>query len=149
MIIGPRRLLLIGIVGAVAAVIVLLPFFTFLAYPLPHQLPVTISIVRVLNERIVEIHLDVFNPNLGALDISKIEYDLYADGEFVGKSKLDYSNVPPTGQPQLLSRQTTTLVSTVTTDLKLSPDAYWRASGTIEIGNAFTLGQREFTAYFQ
>lgn len=123
MIIGPRRLLLIGTVGAVAAVIVLLPFFTGLAYPLTHQLPVAISNVQIPGGT-VEVHLDVFDPNPSAVAVSRIEYDLYADGDLVGKGRLEYSDVPPTGRPQLLARQTTTLVSTVTTDLQLAADAY-------------------------
>ena len=148
MIIGLRRTVLLGTVGAVAAIIVLLPFFIGVAFPLPHSLPVTISDIQVLQDGTVEVRLDIFNPNLAALAVSKVEYDLYADGELVGKGRLDYSDVPPTGRPQLLSRQTTTLVSTVDTGVQ-SSDAYWVASGAVEIGNAFTLGQREFTANFQ
>ena len=117
---------------------------------MPHQLPVTISEIQVAKQKgTITVHLDVFNPNLAALAVSKIDYDLYANGELVGKGKLDYADVPPTGRPQLLSHQTTTLVSAVTADTQPPPDAYWKVSGTIEISNAFTLGQREFTAYFQ
>lgn len=148
MIIGLRRMALLGTVGAVAAIIVLLPFFIGLAFPLPHSLPVTISDIQILQDGTVEVNLDIFNPNLAALAVSKVEYDLYADGELVGRGQLDYADVPPTGQPQLLSRQTTTLVSTVDTDAQ-SLGTYWTASGTVEIGNAFTLGQREFAAHFQ
>ncbi|MEW6603295.1 MAG: hypothetical protein AB1351_01235 [Thermoproteota archaeon] len=103
MIIGLRRLLIIGTVEAVAAVIVLLPFFPGLAYPLTHQLPVAISNVQI-PDGTVEIHLNVFNPNLSAVAVSRIEYDLRADGDLVGKGRLDYSDVPPTGRLQLLAR---------------------------------------------
>jgi hypothetical protein len=156
MIIGLRRSILLGTVGGVAAIIILLPLMVGLAFPLPSQLPVTNSNIKVIDRQdetiTLEVSLDVFNPNYGALAVSKVEYGLFANGEFVGKGELDYSNIPVTGRPQLLQRQTTTLVSIVTinsdsiADLE---DVFWKSSGTIEISNAFVTGQRDFTAYFQ
>jgi hypothetical protein len=158
MIVGLRRSILIGTVAVVAAIIVLLPFMVGIAFPLPSQLPVAISDIEVVDQQdetiILEVSFDVFNPDYGALAASKIEYDLFANGEFVGKGKLDYSDIPVTGQPQLLQRQMTTLVSMMTidsdsiTDMQLS-DILWKASGTIGISNSIVTGQRDFIAYFQ
>jgi hypothetical protein len=157
MITGLRRSILIGIVSAVAAVIILLPFFVGLAFPLPSQLSLSISNIEIVEQKeetiTLQVSFDVFNPSYGAL-AAKIEYDLFANGEFVGKGGKNYSNIPVTGQPQLLQRQTTTFVSTVMinsdffADLK-SSDIFWKASGTIDISNAFVTAQRDFTAYFQ
>ena len=149
MIIGLRRTILFGTVGAVAAIIILLPFFIGFGFPLPHQLPVTVSSIQKVDEETIQVQLEIFNPNLAALAVSKIEYDLFADDEIVGRGQLDYANTPVTGRPQLLQRQSTMLTSTVNTDMQPLSGAHWKASGMIEISNAFTLGQREFTAYFQ
>jgi hypothetical protein len=102
----------------------------------------------------LQVSLDVFNPGYGALAASKAEYDLFVNGEFVGKGVLDYSDIPLPGRPQLFQRQITTLESTITIDsasiagMQLS-DIFWKASGTIEISNTFVITQRDFTAYFQ
>lgn len=149
MIIGLRRTVLIGTVGAVAGIIILLPIFIGLAFPLPHQLPITISAIQLEDDETIEVRLEVFNPNPAALAVSKIEYNLFANGEPVGTGQLDYSNTPVTGRPQLLPRQSTVLISTVDADEKPLSEAHWKASGMIEVSNAFTLGQREFSAYFQ
>ena len=120
MIIGLRRSILIGAVAAVAAVIILLPLMVGIAFPLPSQLPVSVSDIKVIDQQedktTLEVSLDVFNPGYGALAASRVEYNLYANGEFVGRGKLDYSTIPVTGQPQLLQRQTTTLISEVNVD---------------------------------
>jgi hypothetical protein len=157
MIIGPRRSILLGAVAAVAAFIVLLPLLVGIAFPLPSQLPVSISDIKVVDQNedttTLEVSHDIFNPGYGALAASKVEYDLFANGELVGKGWRDDSDVPVTGQPQLLQRQTTTLTTTVTTDSIItdleSSEIFWKASGTIQISNAFVTASRDFTAYFQ
>lgn len=158
MFIGLRRSILIGTAGAVAAIIVLLPLLVGLAFPLPSQLPVSISNIEVIDQNeetiTLQVSFDVFNPGYGALAASKVEYDLFANGEFVGRGVLDYSDIPLPGRPQLMQRQTTTLGSTIAIDSSSIAgmplyDIFWKASGTIEISNTFVIAQRDFTAYFQ
>lgn len=151
-------MILLGTIAAVAAIIVLLPFLVGIAFPLPSQLPVNISDIKVVDQQDgkieLQVSLDIFNPNYGALAASKVEYDLFGNGKFLSKGGNDYSDIQVTGRPQLLQRQTTTLVSTGTIDsdsiagMQLE-DIFWKVSGTIEISNAFVTGQRDFTAHFQ
>jgi hypothetical protein len=156
MIVGPRRMILLGTVGAVAALIALLPSIVGLAFPVPAQLPVSVSDIKVVNQQedttALEVSIDVFNPGYGALAASKVEFDLFANGELAGRGGRDDSDMPVTGQPQLMQRQTTTLTTRVTIDsdsIADSPEIFWKASGTIQISNAFVTVPREFTAYFQ
>jgi len=156
MFIGLRRSILLGAVAGVAAFIVLLPSIVGLAFPVPAQLPVSVSNIRVIDQKegttTLEVSLDVFNPGYGALAVSKVEYDLYVNDELVGKGKLDYSDIPVTGQPQLLQRQTTTLISEVMESRRSTvgpSEFFWKVSGTIQISNSFVTVPRDFTAYYQ
>ncbi|HXV47076.1 MAG TPA: hypothetical protein VD736_10435 [Nitrososphaera sp.] len=158
MFIGLRRSILIGTAAAVAAFTVLLPSTVGLAFPVPYQLPVSISDIKVVDQQqdmtTLEGSVDLFNPGYGALAASKVEYDLFANGEFVGKGGRDDSDIPVNIQPQLLQRETTTLPTMVTidsdsvTDLE-SSDIFWKASGTIKISSTFVIAQRDFTVYYQ
>jgi hypothetical protein len=162
LIIGSRRLALIGVIGTVAAIIVLFPYLLGIAFPLPSELPITIAgIERVDDDQqqdklAVQVSLEVFNPNDVALTVSKVDYDLFANGILVGKGQLDYTTIPVTGRPQFLPDQSTMLKSIVFIDNDSSvtdmsqgglQNVHWKVAGSVEYSNAFITGQKEFAAY--
>ena len=93
------------------ATIVLLPLILTITLPTDIK-DVTISLGKVEvvknatadNPRMVHLNLifDVHNPTDKSLTTSKIEYQLFANGQPLGEGLLSYEDVPVNGRPQLL-----------------------------------------------
>lgn len=154
-----RRVVLIGVVAALAAGIILTPLILTLTLP-PDIDAVEINLdkVEIVNPSPEEetsnlLTLNVFfkivNPTDKTLTTSKIDYTLLADGRSLGNGHLDYVDIPVHGRPQLLSGSEATIVSKFEiprNDPNLaqinignlsSSDINWEAEGTVDIESGF------------
>jgi hypothetical protein len=108
LIIGPRRVVLIGAIAAVA--------LTIIFYPLLVQTPfnpedVDIQLGRVLlasgsqgeQQLDLRVAFNITNDSGYTLTTSKIEYELFADGASVGTDTISYEDIPINGRPALFS----------------------------------------------
>lgn len=110
MILGPRRLALIGAIAAVVITIIAYPYILVLVFPAIDVDKVSIDLTRVAlspesgqQELTLEITFTVVNNNDVTLTTSKIDYELFADGKPVGTDILSYEDVPVNGRPALFS----------------------------------------------
>ncbi|HKZ61299.1 MAG TPA: hypothetical protein VJZ68_02620 [Nitrososphaera sp.] len=108
MIIGPRRVVLIG---AIAAVVL-----TIIFYPLLVQTPFELEDVHINLSRVtlasgsegdqkldLRVSFNITNTSGYTLTTSKIEYELFADDASVGSDTLSYEDIPVNGRPALFS----------------------------------------------
>lgn len=108
MIIGPRRVVLIG---AIAAVVL-----TIIFYPLLVQTPFELEDVHINLSRVtlasgsegdqkldLRVSFNITNTSGYTLTTSKIEYELFADGAPAGSDTLSYEDIPVNGRPALFS----------------------------------------------
>ena len=109
-----RRVVLIGVVAALAAGIILTPLILTLTLP-PDIDAVEIDLdkVEIINPSPEEetsnlLTLNVFfkivNPTDKTLTTSKIDYTLLADGRSLGNGHLDYVDIPVHGRPQAMAQ---------------------------------------------
>lgn len=110
MFLSRRRLVLIGTVTVIAGAIVLLPLI--LTITLPDLSAVEISITKIElkelltennNTAVLDIIFNIRNPTEKSLTTSKIDYELFVDGNSLGKYEKSYMDIPVNGRPQLLS----------------------------------------------
>ncbi len=162
LIIGPRRLVLIGVIAAVALAIIF--------YPLIVQTPIDIERVAIQLTGVellsgsegeqsldLRVALRLTNTNEFTLTTSRIAYNLFADGVPVGSDTISYEDVPVTGRPALFANQPVTISDTLTlqyTDemaslfsriLNNSTDINWRISGSATIESGTTLQEKSFS----
>jgi hypothetical protein len=108
LILGPRRLALIGAIAAVALTIIFYPLLVATPFD-PNDVSILLGGVRQISggeeeQRIdLEVLFNMSNTSGYTLTTSKIEYELFADGESVGSDTLSYENVPINGRPALFS----------------------------------------------
>jgi hypothetical protein len=163
LIIGPRRIVLIGAIAAVALAIIF--------YPLIVQTPFDLERVAIqlrgvefqsgseAEQRLdLRVALQVTNTNEFTLTTSRIAYDLFADGAPVGSDTISYEDVPVTGRPAFFSNQPVTISDTLTmqyTDetanlfsriLNNSTDMNWRITGSATIESGTTLQEKSFSS---
>jgi len=106
---------------------------------------------------IVRVDFTIFNETKQVLTIAKIDYDIYANEQFVGRGLLSLEDAPLTGRAPLFSGTPTTLPSEM--QLRQSPeimhvwdklkdentgDIKWRADGIAHIETAFSIIEKEF-----
>ncbi len=108
MILGPRRLALIGAIAAVVITIIAYPYLLTIVSPEIDVEKVSIDLTRVSlspesgeQELTLQITFTVVNNNDVTLTTSKIEYELFADGTTVGTDILSYEDIPVNGRPAL------------------------------------------------
>jgi LEA14-like dessication related protein len=112
-----RRIILIGVIAAVAITIILLPLIVTITLPSNlNSVGITLSKVEVINttgSNLVNLNLffKIHNPTRTTLTTSGIDYDLVANGTPLGPGSLSYADVPVNGRPQLFSNSTITLQS--------------------------------------
>lgn len=108
MIIGPRRLALIGAIAAVVLVIVLYPELVRTPFD-PEDVDIQLGRVALASGSEGEQELDlrvifnITNDSGYTLTTSKIEYELFADGASVGTDTISYEDIPINGRPALFS----------------------------------------------
>jgi hypothetical protein len=163
LIIGPRRIVLIGAIVAVALAIIFYPLIVQTPFD-PERVAIQLTGVELLSGSEGEQKLDLrvllqmTNTNEFTLTTSKIAYDLLADGTLVGSDTISYEDVPVTGRPALFANQPVTISDTLTlqyTDetaglfsriLNNSTDINWRISGTATIESGTTLQEKTFSS---
>ncbi|MDX1373821.1 MAG: hypothetical protein R3321_15205 [Nitrososphaeraceae archaeon] len=161
-----RRIVLFGVIGALALTIILIPEIQYLvnapdADAIEFKLA-NIEINSISNDtNNVELllSLDVHNPTDKTATTSKVEYDLFGNNEFLGHGVLSYEDIPLNGRPQLHPQQTTTLKSTIIlepTDSNLNliqdlitnstsiGDNNWEVIGQSQIESAFVIVEKQF-----
>lgn len=166
MIVGPRRIALIGVIVAVALAIIF--------YPLIVLTPIDTSKVSIILSKMVldeggsdeqELLLrptfTVTNNNNFTLTTSRIDYEVFADGESVVTETLSYEDVPVNGRPALFSGTQVPLTHFFTVkysderaDLfariqNNSTQISWSVNGTATIESGTTLISMEFESNLQ
>jgi hypothetical protein len=164
LIIGPRR---VALIGAIAAVVLTIVF-----YPLLVQTPfdledINIQLIRVMlasgsqeeQELDLRISLNITNMSEYTLTTSKIEYELFADGAPVGTDTISYEDIPVNGRPALFSNAPPiTITDTFTLDysddraelfnqiLGESTDISWSITGSASIESGTSFQEKTFTS---
>lgn len=163
-----RRLILFGVIAALALTIILIPEIQFLvnapdADALEFKLA-NIEINNISNDtNNVELllSLEIYNPTDKTATTSKVEYDLFGNNEFLGHGVLSYEDIPLNGRPQLSPQQTTTLKSSLIleptdSNLDLIQELLknqtsmvgdyinWEVIGKSQIESAFVIIEKEF-----
>jgi hypothetical protein len=163
LIIGPRRIALIGAIAAVALAIIFYPLIVFTPFD-PEKVMIDLAGVQLLSggegeQRLdLRVALNITNNNEFTLTTSKIDYDLFADGAPVGSDTISYEDVPVNGRPAFFSNQPVTIAHTMTLQysderaglfrkiLDNSTDINWRISGSATIESGTTLQEKTFSA---
>ncbi len=160
MIIGPRRIILIGAIAAIAATIILLPIIFAQTAPDLNKVDVRLSKVSVTKADEEKIDLKVVftlaNPTEQTATTSKIEYELFADGVLLGPQTISYEDIPPNGRPAIFGNGSVDIsgpfVVEYSDDLatiydKIGNDAQnvrWGVKGTAQIESTLTTVPKDF-----
>jgi hypothetical protein len=163
LILGPRRIALIGAIAAVALAIIFYPLIVQTPFD-PNKVAIQLTGVQLLSGSEGEQSLDlrvalqVTNTNEFTLTTSKIAYDLFADGAPVASDTISYEDVPVTGRPAFFSNQPVTISDTLTLQyademasvftriLNNTTDIDWRISGSTTIESGTTLQEKNFSS---
>jgi LEA14-like dessication related protein len=161
-----RRIILIGVIAAVAITIVLLPLILTVTLPSNlNSVSITLSKVEVINmtgSNLVNLNLffNIHNPTGTTLTTSGIDYDLFANGTRLGPGSLSYADVPVNGRPQLFSNTAITLQSPFqfvnshpnSQILKFVQNPAtlkhmkWKADGVLSLESGFSSASKQFNA---
>jgi hypothetical protein len=155
LIIGPRRLALIAAIAAVALLIIFYPLIVYTPIDVDQ---VEIQLTSVIlgeesdeQELVLRPTFTVTNNNPMTLTTSRIDYDLFADGDLVTSNTLSYEDVPVNGRPAFFPNSSVPLRDSLTLQyaderaeiyskiLDNSTEIAWsvRGSATIESGTTF------------
>lgn len=163
MIIGPRRIVLIGAIAAVALTIIFYPLIVFTPFD-PEKVKIDLAGVKLLSgsegeqKLDLSVALNITNSNDFALTTSRIDYNLSADGASVGSDTISYEDVPVNGRPAFFTNQPVTISHTMTLQysderaglfskiLHNSTDINWRISGSATIESGTTLQEKTFSS---
>jgi len=164
LIIGPRRMALIGAIAAVVLTIVFYPLLVATPFDLED---ITVQLSRVLlasggveeQQLILRISLNISNTSDFTLTTSRIDYELFADGDPVGSHTLSYEDIPVNGRPALFSNEPAiTLPDTFTLQysdsnaemfnkiLNGSEDIRWSVTGTASIESGTSFQEKTFSS---
>jgi len=163
LIIGPRRIVLIGAIAAVALAIIFYPLIVFTPFD-PEKFMINLANVHLLSGSEGEQKLDlavafnITNNNEFTLTTSKIDYDLFANDALVGSDTISYEDVPVNGRPVFFSNQPVNITDTMTLQysdenaalfrkiLDNSTDINWRINGTASVESGTTQQEKTFSA---
>jgi LEA14-like dessication related protein len=161
-----RRIILIGVIAAVAITIILLPLILTVTLPSNlNSVSITLSKVEVINmtgSNLVNLNLffNIHNPTGTTLTTSGIDYDLFANGTRLGPGSLSYADVPVNGRPQLFSNTAITLQSPFQF-VNSHPNSQifkfvqnpatlkhmkWKADGVLSLESGFSSASKQFNA---
>jgi hypothetical protein len=108
LIIGLRRLVLIAAIAAVVLVIIFYPLIVYTPIDLG-KVSIDLANVRLATGSVEDQKLSLSvtfalkNTNNFTLTTSRIDYELFADGNSLGTDNLSYEDVPVNGRPPLFS----------------------------------------------
>ncbi|MFL6484334.1 MAG: hypothetical protein ACJ70Z_06440 [Nitrososphaera sp.] len=163
LIIGPRRLVLIGAIAAVALAIIFYPLIVQTPFD-PEKVSIQLTGVDLLSGSEGQQKLDlkvallITNTNEYTLTTSKVAYDLYADGALVGSDTISYEDVPVNGRPAFFSNQPVPISDTLTLQysdetaglftkiLNNSTDINWRINGSATVESGTTEQEKSFSS---
>lgn len=168
MFLSKRKIVLFGVIGALAITIILLPRIQyFVSAPNVDVIDFNLAAVDISNlsnnTNNIELSLlfDVYNPSDKSVTTSKVEYDLFGDDELLGHGVLSYEDIPLNGRPQLTPGQTTTLKSSIIlqpsdTNMDIIENLInnpsdsinstrWNVNGSSQIESAFVIVQKDFS----
>lgn len=163
MIIGPRRVALIGAIAAVALTIIFYPVLVATPFD-PNDVSINLSRVVLASggegeQRLdLRIFLNVTNGSDYTLTTSKIEYELFADGASLGSDTVSYEDIPVNGRPALFPNSPITISDTFTLEysdaraelfnkvLNSSEGISWRVTGSATIESGTTFQERPFSS---
>ncbi len=164
MIIGPRRVALIGAIAAVVLTIVFYPLLVATPFDLED---ITVQLGRVVlasggveeQQLSLRISLNISNTSDFTLTTSRIDYELFADGDPVGSHTLSYEDIPVNGRPALFSNEPAiTLSDTFPLQysdgnaemfnkiLNGSEDIRWSVTGTASIESGTSFQEKTFSS---
>jgi|GraSoiStandDraft_46_1057282.scaffolds.fasta_scaffold16539_3 hypothetical protein len=170
MFLSRRRIILIGVITAIAATIVLLPLILTITLPSDlNQLTISVSKVEAVNPDVandtqrvqLNVYFNVYNPTRNVLTTSRLDYQLFADGKPLGQGILSYEDIPLNGRPQLYYHSNTTLKSLfeptysnanilLLNKMLSNPDIVkqikWRVEGEAQIESGFSSTPKQFNA---
>ncbi|HEY3094277.1 MAG TPA: hypothetical protein VGJ42_00805 [Nitrososphaera sp.] len=164
MIIGPRRLVLIGTIAAVALAIIFYPLIVYTPFD-PQKVSFELSKVELISgsqgeqKLVLQPSLKITNANDLTLTTSKIDYELFADGTSVGTDTISYEDVPPNGRPAFFPNQPVTVRDTDGLALQYSDanadmfnkilsnsaDIEWSIKGSASVESGTTLEETQFS----
>ncbi len=167
MFLSKRKIVLFGVIGALAITIILLPRIQyFVSAPNVDVIDFNLAAVDISNlsndTNNIELSLlfDVYNPSDKSVTTSKVEYDLFGDDELLGHGVLSYEDIPLNGRPQFSPGQTTTLKSSIIlqpsdTNMDIIENLInnpsdsinstrWNVNGSSQIESAFVIVEKDF-----
>lgn len=158
MFIGPRRAVLIGAIAAVALTIILLPLIFAQTAPDLNQVGVRLDRVTVAFVEDQNVDLRTFfvldNPTDQTATTSRIDFELFADGESLGPHTISYDDIPVNGRPAIFGQDSVTVSESFTIEvdsesllekLNENPETIkWRAKGVAQIESTLTLVEKQF-----
>jgi hypothetical protein len=162
LIIGPRRLALIGAIAAVVLAIVFYPLLVLTPFD-PNDVMFQLSSVQLASgskedqKLDLRVALNITNTSDYTLTTSKIEYNLLADGATVGSDTISYEDIPVNGRPALFQDEPITIADTF--ELKYSDenaelfnrilngteDIGWSITGLASIESGTTFQEKQFS----
>ena len=163
MIIGPRRVALIGAIVAVVLTIIFYPLLVETPFN-PDDVTIQLSKVTLASGSEGEqkldlgISLNVTNASDYTLTTSKIEYELSADGAPVGTDIISYEDIPPNGRPAFFPKKSVTIPDTFTLEysdkrahlfnkiLNGSGDITWKITGSATIESGTSQKEKQFSS---
>lgn len=169
MFLSRRRVILIGVIAAVASAIILLPLILTITLPADlNSVTIALSNVSAIAPNTTDdrqrnqlnVYFNVYNPTQKTLTTSKIEYELFANGEPLGQGILSYEDIPLNGRPQLYYNSTTPLKSSfeitysntsapiikLLSNLQTAKQIKWRAIGEAQIESGFSSLPKQFNS---
>lgn len=155
-------MVLIGAIAAVVITIVLYPVLVATPFNL-EDISIELSRVALSSGSVEEQRLDLrvsfnmTNASEYTLTTSRIDYELFADGQPVGGHTLSYEDVPVNGRPALFSNEPVTLTDTFPLDysderaelfnkiLDGSEDISWSVTGSASIESGTSFQEKQFS----
>jgi LEA14-like dessication related protein len=169
MFLSRRRMILIGVIGAIVVIIILLPqILTITLPPNVNSVNINLSNVEMVNPNIandsgrieLNVYFNVYNPTQQVLTTSRIDYQLFANGTPLGSGILSYEDIPLNGRPQLYYNSTTPLKSTfevtysntsapifkLLSNPQAAKQVKWSATGEAQIESGFSSLTKQFNS---